>query len=150
MAEVEPILCHLLKYASQMGQYVSQQNTINMANEIIEGTPIALQRWKEYFNASSRSKVNFGIQADTTVGWGWFAGFRKCYAEITSEFISNVKHYRCSWSTWAMMFDMHTTMIYGLFLVWGHAVELEHPQWQDADGNEVPKHEALWSKVRYS
>ena len=41
MAEVEPTLCHLLKYAPRMGQYVSQHNTTNMTNEIIERTPIA-------------------------------------------------------------------------------------------------------------
>ena len=150
MAEVEPTLCHLLKFASRMGQYVSQQNTINMANELIEGTPIAdnLREWKEKFNAPSRDNALCGIRADTKVGWGWFAGFRKRYKEVTSKYVSNVKHYRKSWSTWAMMFDMYT-MVYALFVEWGHAVELEHPQWQDQEGNEVPEDQALGSKVKY-
>ena len=144
MAEVEPTLCHLLKYASRMGQYVSQQNTINMANELIEGklTGAAVQAWMEKFNFTARCKKRLGIRADQKVGWGWFEGFRKRYTEITSKYISNVKHYRASWSTWSMMLDMYV-LIYALFVDWGHAVELEHPQWQDADGNEVPEEEAL-------
>ena len=150
MAAVEPTLCHLLKYASRMGQYISQQNTINMANELIEGTPIAdnLREWKEKFNAPSRDNKHSGIRADKKVGWGWFAGFVNRYKEVTSKYISNVKHYRKSWSTWAMMLDMYS-MIYALFVLWGHAVELEHPQWQDQEGNEVPEDQALGSIVKY-
>ena len=150
MAKVEPTLCQLLKFASRMGQYVSQQNTINMANEMIEGTPIAenLREWKEYFNAPSRDNKHSGIRADKKVGWGWFAGFKNRYKEVTSKYISNVKHYRKSWSTWAMMLDMYS-MIYALFVLWGHAVELEHPQWQDQEGNEVPEDQALGSIVKY-
>ena len=150
MAEVEPTLCHLLKYASRMGQYVSQQNTINMANELIEGKPtgLAVQAWMEKFNFTARRNAKLGIRADQKVGWGWFEGFRKRYTEITSKYISNVKHYRASWSTWSMMLDMYV-LIYALFVDWGHAVELEHPQWQDADGNEVPEEEALGCKVKY-
>ena len=81
------------------------------------------------------------------VGWGWFYGFRRRYPEITSKYVTNMKHYRNSWSTWAMMFDMYT-IIYGLFEQWGRAVKLDVPQWQDAYGNEVPKDEALGHRVK--
>ena len=46
-----------------------------------------------------------------------------------------------------MMLDIYT-MIYALFVQWGHAVELEYPQWQNQAGNEVPEHEALGSIVK--
>ena len=77
MAEVEPTLCHLLKYASRMGQYVSQQNTINMANELIEGKPtgLAVQAWMGKFNFTAKRKAKLGIRTDKKLGWGWFEGF---------------------------------------------------------------------------
>ena len=81
------------------------------------------------------------------VGWGWFYAFRQQYPEITSKYVTNMKHYRNSWSTWAMMFDMYT-IIYDLFEQLGHAVKFGVPQWQDTKGNEVPKKEALGHRIK--
>ena len=38
-------------------------------------------------------------------------------------------------------------LVYSLFIKWGLAVKLPEPQWQDAEGNQVPKEEALGSQV---
>jgi len=58
MAKVEPTLCHLLKYAARMGQGVSQQNIIYMANELIQERVIGAEvaAWKLQFNLATLEK----------------------------------------------------------------------------------------------
>ena len=53
-----------------------------------------------------------------------------------------MKDYRATWSTHAML-ELMYTLIYKKFEEWGHAVPLPEPQWQDANGKEVPKEDAL-------
>ena len=152
MEDVEPTLCCLLVYASRMGQYVSQGKCITMANELIRGTLVGrrLSYWKlKYVHACrERYLFNRGEIPSETVGWGWFRGFQKRHSEITSKYVSNMKHYRSTWSTYAMLLDMYQ-IVYGLFVEWGHAVKLPQPQWQDEHGNEVPKERAMGSQVEY-
>ena len=46
-----------------------------------------------------------------------------------------------------MFFTMYT-LIYTKFVLWGHAVEMDAPQWQDAEGNKVDKAFALGHPVK--
>ena len=151
MSKVEPTLCHLLKYAARMGQGVSQQNVIDMANELIKDKVIGAEvaAWKLRYNAATLQKFNHDkLDVSETVGWGWFRGFRNRYKEITSRYVHNIKHYRDTWSTWTMLFTMYT-LIYAKFVSWGHAVEMDAPEWQDAEGNKVHKEMALGHPVKY-
>ena len=76
MADVEPSLIMLLKYASRMGEYVSQRDCIKMANELISGTPIEkqLQEWKlrnvPYYKQRLAQDSSYIPPGE--VGWGWF------------------------------------------------------------------------------
>ena len=59
-------------------QYVSQQNGINMVNELIEGKPTGedVAAWMERFNFPAKERKRLlGIRAKQKVGWGWFEGF---------------------------------------------------------------------------
>jgi len=47
-----------------------------------------------------------------------------------------------------MMSDIYV-LIYALSVGWGHVVESEHLQWQDAEKNKVPEDEVLGCKVKY-
>lgn len=149
---VEPTLCCILAYASRLGQYVSQRQCIDIVNELIKGKEIGRQvvEWKRRFNPSviQRLQVDRNFSPKEEVGWGWLVGFCKRYPEITSKYITNVKHYRSTWSTHAMLSDMYN-IVYSLFLDWGLAEKLPEPQWQDEEGNEVPEHDALGCKVEY-
>ena len=123
----------------------STEYDLNMANELIKDTVIGAQFavWKLLYNVPIREKYeNFSVYPTEEVGWGWFYGFRRRYPEITSKYITNMKHYHKSWSTWAMMYDMYT-IIYGLFEQWGSCCKIGCSKWQDTYGNEVPKDEAL-------
>ena len=152
MADVEPSLIMLLKYASRMGEYVSQRDCIKMANELISGSLVEkqLQEWK--MNNIPYCKQRFAQDKSYIpkgeVGWGWFYAFHKRYSEISTKFICNVKHYRSTWSTYALLEDMYQ-IIYNLFLQWKLAIKLPAPQWQDEYGNEVPKEQAMGSQVEY-
>jgi len=84
MADVEPSLIMLLKYASRMGEYVSQRDCIKMANELISGSLVEkqLQEWKmnnvpycKQRLAQDKSYIPKG-----EVGWGWFYAFHKRYS----------------------------------------------------------------------
>ena len=152
MERLEPTLCCMLKFGSRMGQYVSQRSCIDIANELIKGKKIGrrVAEWMLKHNPATRRKLLYNphYYPPEEVGWGWFVGFRNRYKEITSKYISNVKHYRVTWSTYAMLLDMYK-MVYGLFLEWQHAIELPESQWQDQHGNEVPEDEAIGCKVEY-
>ena len=152
MEFVEPTLCCILKFASRMGQYVTQLECLNIANELIKGKMIGryIGIWKLKYHPQTRNRLKWdpSYTPSETVGWGWFARFRKRYQEITSKYVCNVKHYRSTWSTHAMLLDMYK-LVYALFFQWGLTAKLSKPQWQDQDGNEVTEDKALGCKVEY-
>jgi hypothetical protein len=152
LADLEPTLCCLLKHTSRMGQYVSQGDCISMANELIKGTIVGRQLgiWKLKYIPVCKQRWDYdhSYYPKEEVGWGWFYGFRNRYAEITARYVINVKHYRSTWSTHALLLDMYQ-MVYKLFVNWGLAIELPAPQWQDVNGKEVPKDEAIGCQVNH-
>ena len=73
MAKVEPTLCHMLKFAAEMGHGVSQQHTIDMTNELIKGTVIGAEvaDWMLHCNVPTIERFNLTkIYSTEIVGWG--------------------------------------------------------------------------------
>ena len=70
--KVEPTLCHnMLKYAARMGQGVSQQNLIDMANNLIKPRVLGpeVAAWMLRFNLATLEKFRYdGINPPEKVG----------------------------------------------------------------------------------
>ncbi len=152
LADLEPVLCCLLKMASRLGNNLSQSDTIAMANELIQGT-VYEQRlidWKKKNNPATKIKLrddpDFVVKPD--VSFGWYRGFCKRYPEIEAKRSRNVKHYRTTWSTYAMLDDMYS-LVYELFYKWGLSRKLDEPHYQDMNGRRVSKENALGCLVEY-
>jgi hypothetical protein len=70
--------------------------------------------------------------------------------KITSKYISNVKHYRATWSTYVMLLDMYK-MVY-MVSFWSGAMlssYQSHSGSQDMNGNEVSEELVMGCKVEY-
>jgi hypothetical protein len=88
MERLEPTLCCMLKFGSQMGQYVSQRQCIDIANELIKGKKIGriVAEWMLKHNPATRRRLMY----DRSYYPEEKVGTKRLMC------ISNVKHYRGS------------------------------------------------------
>ena len=81
---IEPLLCHLLKFASRMGTFMSQHCCISLLNKLIAGVEYE-ERMKNWYekHVIQHTKVGEVFNDDESrsykVGWGWLIGFQRRY-----------------------------------------------------------------------
>ena len=141
MVRVEPLLVQLVKACTRNGRNISQLQVIDLAVEWITDRKIGeeLVDWKLIHCSTVAEEFRqTGVRPVPSLGWGWLRGFQTRYPELASLYGGNDKHYRNTWSTYAVLKDNYE-MTYEKWVQWGLAKVLPSPQWQDRDGNGVDK-----------
>jgi hypothetical protein len=151
MDSIEAGIVEIVKASNRARNPMKKRDIKSFANSLIEGSCIA-----EGVGLFKRQNIKVcqteeqcdGICGVNKLGNGWYNGFRGRWKhELGSGNAINQDQRRQDWTTWEWVDDMYDH-VYALFLETGHAVMLDEPEWQDANGERVDsKAEALGLKV---
>jgi hypothetical protein len=151
MAAIEPGIVEIIKASNRARNPMKKSDIISFANSLIKGSPIANDIGdfkRKYIKIYEMDEGDDNICGVMEVGNGWYQGFRSRWKhELCSGNAINQDDRRNTWTTWEWVKDMYDH-VYDLFLETGHAVKLDEPEWQDANGLRVNSEaEAVGLKV---
>jgi hypothetical protein len=133
--DLEPMIAQYIVYYAQMGDPLTRDEVIEVANELIEAEPLVKMRLQNYKKMRKIPGIN--SNGTVTVGLRWFNAFMKRYAHIVASFSAkNADDKRKSFCTREKIYEMYNN-IYPLLVDSGVAKELDEEVMLDIDGNVV-------------
>ena len=149
---MESVLAQLLVQASRANVARTKTETIELANELVNGTAIG-QRiidWKLKHVDYYRMKYEKIKPLLPELGSAWFYGFMNRHPELTHNKHVNIERYRDDWCTHANIRHMYKHL-YNEWALQGYILPTRHPHFQDEFGNEVSVNDKtrLGYKVKY-
>jgi hypothetical protein len=140
MAEIEPLLVTFVICMQRIGLPLDQKSFLELANSLIEGTPI-----EEKVLASKQ-----GGKSGKANGPRYYSLFLKRHKEeIDSKCPRKFPADRTTWTTYSNIDSMYD-MVYAVLVEAGVASRADSPQWTDKNGHPVETEaEAFGSLVEY-